>query len=91
MFWLMALAIIILVIGKVKLTILLLSVEHDSPLYYSSESLVIHAQNVNSPLKPTVRSEFTSVDSLVKMVISWLSIEVRAKARSFDNILVNRA
>ncbi len=38
-----------------------------SPLYYASESLVIHAENINIPLKPTVRSEFTSVNSLVKI------------------------
>ncbi len=34
------------------------AVEHDSPLYYASESLVIRARNVLCPLKPTVRSEF---------------------------------
>ena len=98
-------------------------VGHYSPLYYASESLVIHAENINSPLKPTVRSEFTSVQSLVKIallwhqcskhqhvfytsasgrlnlskwlsehlseVISWWSIEVRVKARSYGNFLVN--
>ena len=32
------------------------SVARDSPLSYASEFLVIRAENVNSPLKPTVQS-----------------------------------
>ncbi len=38
-----------------------IAVAHDSPICYASESLVIHAENINSLLKPTVRSEFSVI------------------------------
>ena len=54
---------------------------HDSPLYYASESLVIHvihAENVNSPLNPT------------PVYKNQGRTPPGVKARSYDNFLANR-